>query len=160
MDFTYPHVGITREEGFDLPQGYDRLDYATELAVPFAPAVELLFSWEVHRRAGLHPEPTAARVAPGVEVVQRFGPLRAPCRVVWAVEEPTLAGFGYGTLPGHPEQGEEAFLLTEIPGGVRFTIKAVSRPGTWYTRLARPVARAAQMFIARKYARALDVTRA
>ena len=44
------------------------------------------------------------------------GPFRinAPCEVVWVRrpvpgDGPQSAGFGYGTLPGHPVRGEEAF---------------------------------------------------
>ncbi|SIP67631.1 hypothetical protein BN9982_740001 [Mycobacterium tuberculosis] len=33
--------------------------------------------------------------------------LRAPCRVVYVIDEPDVRGFGYGTLPGHPVSGEE-----------------------------------------------------
>lgn len=50
-----------------------------------------------------------ALVLPGVGA----GPLRlrAPCRVVYTVTESRRRGFAYGTLPGHPECGEEAFVI-------------------------------------------------
>ncbi|GAA4732513.1 hypothetical protein GCM10023350_14890 [Nocardioides endophyticus] len=54
-------------------------------------------------------------------VDMRFGlgplALRIPCRVVYVVDEPERAGFAYGTLPGHPETGEELFLLSRLGDG-------------------------------------------
>ena len=43
------------------------------------------------------------------------GPGRRPCRVVYVVDEPDRRGFAYGTLPGHPESGEELFLVRYDP---------------------------------------------
>ena len=40
-----------------------------------------------------------------------FWPRRIPARVVYVVDEPARRGFAYGTLHGHPESGEEAFLV-------------------------------------------------
>jgi uncharacterized protein (UPF0548 family) len=41
--------------------------------------------------------------------------LRAPCRIVYVIDEPDRRGFAYGTLPGHPERGEEAFIISRRP---------------------------------------------
>src|SRR5690606_5612943 len=58
---------------------------------------------------------SAPRAAPGVTVVLGLGlgplRLRAPCRIVWTREEDRCAGWAYGTLPGHPESGEESFVV-------------------------------------------------
>lgn len=35
----------------------------------------------------------------------------APCQVVYVLDEPDRQGFAYGTLPGQPESGEEAFVI-------------------------------------------------
>jgi uncharacterized protein (UPF0548 family) len=52
----------------------------------------------------------------------------------------TRTGYGFGTLPGHPEHGEEAFLVTRDAGGrAWFEVRAFSRPATWYARLGGPV---------------------
>ena len=40
-----------------------------------------------------------------------------PCRIVWVVDEPDAFGFGYGTLRGHPDEGEESFVVRGGPGG-------------------------------------------
>ena len=51
----------------------------------------------------------------GSEVIVHLGPVRAPCRVVYVVDEPDRRGFAYGTLPGHPEiDGELAKPKTRL----------------------------------------------
>lgn len=87
---------------------------------------------------------TTGAVRPGSRVIVGigFGPLRieAPCEVVWTAYEPARIGFAYGTLTGHPECGEESFIVDMDPDGtVWFTVTAFSRPACWYTRLAGPV---------------------
>jgi uncharacterized protein (UPF0548 family) len=68
----------------------------------------------------------------------------APCEVVWLRDEPERYGFGYGTLPGHPEIGEEAFLVLRDGDAVVFEVTAFSRPARWWIRAAGPAARAVQ----------------
>ena len=76
--------------------------------------------------------------------------------MVWCVAEPDRVGFAYGTLAGHPESGEESFVLERDPEGVvTLTVTAISRPAAWYTRAAGPVGRLARRLIARRYGRAL-----
>jgi uncharacterized protein (UPF0548 family) len=80
----------------------------------------------------------------GANVVVTLGTpvlaLAAPCRVVGVVDEPTRWGFAYGTLPGHLEQGEEAFVVSTSPEEtVRFDIVAFSRPGDSVVRLSGPI---------------------
>jgi uncharacterized protein (UPF0548 family) len=61
------------------------------------------------------------------------------------VSEPGRCGFAYGTLPGHPESGEEAFLLEQHDDGtVTFAVTAFSRPATALARAAGPLGRAIQ----------------
>ena len=70
---------------------------------------------------------------------------RSACRVVWVVDDGDRFGFGYGTLPVHPESGEEAFVAERAPGGeVRLSIVAFSRARSVLTRLGGPVARRQQ----------------
>ncbi|MFD0558780.1 uncharacterized protein (UPF0548 family) [Stackebrandtia endophytica] len=155
MDFTYPHVGITRDP-HEVP-GYRLLRYRTRLKVGFDKAAEAVMAWQLHRNAGLRPQAAAPRAEPGVVVVSRIGPLRAPCRVVWTVEEPDRVGYGYGTLPGHPVAGEESFLVEHAPDGtVWFTVTAVSRADRWFTRVAGPLVPMAQWLFVRWFARGLN----
>ena len=76
--------------------------------------------------------------------------------VVCVVDEPGRRGFAYGTLPGHPERGEEALILQQHRGGaVTFTITAFSRPAGLLARAAGPAGRAIQHHITMRYLRAL-----
>ena len=80
--------------------------------------------------------------------------LPVPCEVVWALEpagsgpdgaEVELAGFGYGTLPGHPAVGEEAFLAMKTDdGGVHFRLLAFSKPAGLIYKLGSPVTKLTQ----------------
>jgi uncharacterized protein (UPF0548 family) len=65
-----------------------------------------------------------------------------PCRVVYVVAKPGRRGFAYGTLPGHPEEGEESFIVSHEPEGcVVLCIAAFSRPGNALSRIGGPLAR-------------------
>jgi uncharacterized protein (UPF0548 family) len=70
---------------------------------------------------------------------------------VQVVDEPDRYGFAYGTLPGHPEQGEESFLLTRDGDTIHFEIAAFSRPHDLLTKLGGPVARAVQRRATQQY---------
>lgn len=158
-EFTYPDPGMTAGLPQAAPAGYLTLRVSGRVghgAEAFGAAADALLGWRMHRRVPLGVTATAERAAPGVRVTLRAGPLRAPCEVVWAVREPTRAGFAYGTLAGHPECGEEAFVLDLGPdGAVRFTVLAFSRPAAWYARAAGPLGRLAQHAAARRYIAAL-----
>lgn len=54
-----------------------------------------------------------------------------------------LYGFAYGTLPDHPERGEERFLIewNRADDTVWYDLLAISRPGHWLARLGYPYAR-------------------
>lgn len=82
--------------------------------------------------------------------------LAAPCRIVSVVDGSGRWGFAYGTLPGHPEQGEEAFIVSISPDEtVRFEIVAFSRPGDRLVRLSGPIGRGIQKVGTNGYLRAL-----
>jgi uncharacterized protein (UPF0548 family) len=101
--------------------------------------------------AFLRPGDTAKLVIP-------FGPLHvgAPVRVVYVVDGQARKGFAYGTLPGHPESGEEAWLLDHSDdGSVWLTIRAFSRPSSSAWWIVYPVLRIAQAIYTRRYERAL-----
>lgn len=144
MEPNYPEIGATRTG--HLPTGYRHLERTADLDAPLPAAAEILMTWGLHERRGLRPQATAPRAAPGVDVTLRFARiLRIPCRVVWAEETPGFAGFGYGSLPGHPERGEAAFLLEAVGDDrTRFTVRSFSVPGTPASRLAAPAARLIQ----------------
>lgn len=120
-----------------------------------------LLGWRMHERSGLRVAASDTPLTTGSVVVLRLGlgpaSLRIPCRVVEVVDEPGRRGFSYGTLPGHPESGEERFLLErQEDGAIRFTISAVWRPASLLARLGGPVSVAVQRRMTSRYLRALD----
>ena len=57
------------------------------------------------------------------------------CRVASVVDEPNRFGFAYGTLPIHPEQGEQSFIVERDEGGkVTFTLRA-KKAGTAHIKM-------------------------
>jgi uncharacterized protein (UPF0548 family) len=83
-------------------------------------------------------------------------PPKVPVRVVYVVDEPLRKGFGYGTLPGHPERGEEAFIVEyRDDDSVWLTIRAFSRPASWVFWAGYPVVRLMQEIYTGRYERAL-----
>ena len=82
--------------------------------------------------------------------------VRSPVRVVYVIDEPNRKGFAYGTLPGHPERGEEAFVVEQsADGSVWLTITSLSRPSSWIGWLTYPLLAAVQAHVTRRYFRAL-----
>jgi len=161
QSLTYAEVGATAGP---LPGGYAHQQLAAPVGhgvEQFAAAAEFLLGWRMQERAGLRPLVSERQVQEGSTAVLRLGlgrlALRIPVRVVRLVDEPTRRGFAYGTLPGHPERGEESFLVELAPDGtVFFRLVAFSRAGRWYTALAGPVARRGQALATERY---LDAVR-
>ncbi len=157
LPLTYPEVGATAGP---LPDGYDHLNFTSQIGTGqqrFDEAAGAVMHWGMQRGAGLRVRATSDVVAVGAVVVVRLGFLRAPCRVVYVIDEPHLRGFGYGTLPGHPECGEERFAVRHDPvtGAVFSEVVSFSRPATWWGRAGKPVLRVAQRLIGRRYLHAV-----
>jgi uncharacterized protein (UPF0548 family) len=155
---TYASVGATRDGV--LPQGFhhDRAQLRLGDGSSFGRAREGLLRWQAHIGAGarVHPADPPAEGAT-VLVTIALGPLQAivPCRVLYVDDEPDRFAFAYGTLPGHPERGEEAFAVERDGGDTVFRIVAFSRPADLLTRLGSPVPRRVQRHFTRRYLRAL-----
>ncbi|QIM20113.1 DUF1990 domain-containing protein [Phycicoccus sp. HDW14] len=120
---------------------------------------EVVLGWGVQTGVGIGVRASSPRVEPGVVADLRLGvgplALVAPVRVVDVVDEPGRRGFAYGTLVGHPEIGEESFVLSVGPDGrVVFTVAATSRPGSRAARVGGPVTRGLQAWMAGRYLRA------
>lgn len=82
--------------------------------------------------------------------------VKSPVRVVYIVDEPKRKGFAYGTLPGHPEDGEEAFVVSQrLDGSVWLTVRAFSRPSSRWWWAVYPALRVAREIFTRRYLRAL-----
>jgi uncharacterized protein (UPF0548 family) len=164
---TYPEVGGTRAavlDGGPLPPGYHHLRYQRLLGRGedvFEAAAASVMSWGTHRGVGFQLAATSDVALEGATVAFGIGrgPLVLPasCRVVWTVDEPGRRGFGYGTLPRHPEDGEEAFVVsTDSAGRVWMELVAFSNPGRWYTRVAGFAVPVVQRFAVAAYARAVQ----
>ncbi|MFE3516711.1 DUF1990 family protein [Streptomyces sp. NPDC059166] len=161
---TYPEAGATRAH--PLPAGYSHLHHRAAVGrgrAAFERAGSAVTEWRVHRAAGAGLDASAARAEAGVTVTVSAGigrlRISAPCAIVWACYGAERTGFAYGTLRGHPERGEESFVVElSEDGTVWFTVTAFSRPAAWYTRLAGPLVPVAQRWYARRLTAALRRT--
>ena len=126
----------------------------------FAVAGRALMTWQVQARSGLRILASSLEVELGAVVIMRLGvgamALSIPCRVVDVIDEPDRQGFSYGSLPGHPESGEESFILRRAADGVTtFTVSAFSRPASLLARMGGPLTTAVQRFMTGRYLHAL-----
>lgn len=169
--FSYPEVGVGSELGAPLPPTlaarYD-VDYRQFVLGRGRPlfdrARECLFAWRHLEIPWLSFYGATAPVHRGQVVASLARVLGlwflSPCQVVFShfeSQSPLLAGFGYGTLQGHVESGEERFVLSFDPADevVRYEIAAFSRPAILLTRLGYPLARRLQRRFAESSAEAL-----
>ena len=145
---TYVDVGASLDS--QLPAGYRHFRYGDDVgsgAAVFDAVVESLFNWRLHADAGVRRVSGAAHATVDTDVSLR--PWRLPFslrnRVVAVVDEPHRKGFAYGTLPGHPEQGEALFLVAiDDAGAVRFEVSGFSRPVSFAARMIGSVSRLLQ----------------
>jgi uncharacterized protein (UPF0548 family) len=115
--------------------------------------------WGVKTRSGFS-VPDDAEVRPGQRLAVRFrvGPVvvREPVEVVEVVRTDDRVGFAYRTLPGHPVDGEEAFVVTRDGDTVWLTLRSLTRPApTRGWALVFPLLRLAQVVVRWRYRRAL-----
>lgn len=159
--FTYQPVGATASSP---PPGYHHFTRTRLLThTDLATAGERLFTWCVHEHAGLQVAASSQRAEPETVVLMRLGmrrlSLRIPCRVVYVVDEPHRLGFAYGTLPGHPESGEELFLLErDHLERVTFTVAAFSKPASLLARVGGPATQWTQQWMTSRYLDGIDQT--
>jgi uncharacterized protein (UPF0548 family) len=93
---------------------------------------------------------------PGDSAVLTLPLFRIPVRVVYIVDEPTRKGFAYGTLPGHPEDGEESWIIEHRDDdSVWITVRAFSRPANKLWWVVYPALRIVQELFTRRYLTAL-----
>jgi uncharacterized protein (UPF0548 family) len=156
---SYPEVGATGSAV--LPPGYrhDRHHRRLGDSQVFDRAATGLRHWAAHEGAGIHIFPHDNPVSLGATIlaVISLGPgqMVAPCRIVRVIDEFDRFGFACGTLPGHPERGEEAFVVERRTDGTFFSITAFSRPVDPLARLAGPIGRAIQLAVTRRCVNAL-----
>jgi len=157
-EFTYSAVGASRKTS--MPLGFRTFENTVQVGsgVSFAAAREDLLQWQLQRRAGFQVSASSSRIEVDAVAVLALGvgpfKIRSPVRVVYVIDEPDRCGFAYGTLPSHPASGEECFLLErDALGTVSLTVRAFSRPGTWWSRLLRPAVSGTQRLVTSRYLR-------
>jgi uncharacterized protein (UPF0548 family) len=157
LQLTYQEVGATAGP---LPDGYHHVRKSAVIGhgrPRFEQAAARVMRWGMLRGAGVRVDASSEVAAVGSEVLVGLGPLHAPCRVVYVVDDTDRRGFAYGTLPGHPESGEELFAVRYDPATdeVNAEVVAFSRHATWWSRLGSPVTSLAQRVITTRYLTAL-----
>ncbi|MGV8876158.1 MAG: DUF1990 family protein [Rhodoglobus sp.] len=179
---TYGAVGATRGSTFAtrVPKGF-RLVHRRALIghgeARWVFARQQILSWGVKRRSGFgvtllprnaadalidlsHDAEGLPRVRLGDTIILSIGRGRftahEPVRVVYVIDELSLAGFAYGTLEGHPLRGEESFMLERRDDdSVWMTVRSFSRPASAKWMLLSPVLRVLQYLVVGRYLRAL-----
>lgn len=154
-ELTYAEHGATAG---DMPTGYHHDEWEADLGefsqATFDRLADQLRRWHVQTRSGLAIFPDEP-VRPGLTFALWFrlpgAYATATGRVVYVTSEPGRAGFAYGTLPAHPERGEEAFHLVRDADRLLFTVRAFSRPRHPLARLGAPVSRALQVRMNQAY---------
>ena len=157
LQLTYQEVGATAGP---LPDGYHHVRKSAVIGhgrPRFEQAAARVMRWGMLRGAGVRVDASSEVAAVGSEVLVGLGPLHAPCRVVYVVDDTDRRGFAYGTLPGHPESGEELFAVRYDPATdeVNAEVVAFSRHATWWSKLGSPVTSLAQRIITTRYLTAL-----
>ncbi len=165
LPFSYENVGASREGA--APSGYAVDRYRVRLGEgpeAYARAVEALRGWRQFDLGWTWLLPPGAPIEVGatVGVLARhygFWSLNT-ARIAYLVEGPGEVerfGFGYGTLPGHAERGEERFGVewNREDGSVYYDVFAFSRPKHLLVWPGYPFARLLQKRFRRDSTRAM-----
>ncbi|MGO9929372.1 MAG: DUF1990 family protein [Mycobacterium sp.] len=158
LPLTYREVGATAAG--QLPAGYNHQHAERQIGTGqqrFEQAAHAVMHWGMQRGSGLRVQANSEVAVVDAVVLVRMGFLPAPCRVVYVIDEPDMRGFAYGTLPGHPESGEERFVVRRDPASsaVFAEVSAFSRPAAWWSKAGGPLVKVAQRVIAERYLRAV-----
>ena len=158
-DLSYAEHGATADA---MPKDYRHDQWETDLgsfdAAAFERLAVALNHWQAQLGAGLRIYPPE-EVRPGLTFALFFRLagvyVTAAGRVVYLISEPDRRGFAYGTLPRHPEQGEEAFQIIRDGTRMLFRVTSFSRPRHPLARLGAPVSRIIQARTNRAYLNAM-----
>lgn len=118
-----------------------------------------VLNWKVKTESGFTVDSTGP-ATPGeeLEITARFFGLGIvePVRVLEVIRETGRVGFSYATLPGHPVDGEEAFVVERRGDEVHLIIRSLTRAAPrqpW--KVLFPALLVVQRIIRRRYLRAL-----
>src|SRR5262245_41515322 len=161
--FNYAEVGQSlgpTPAGYSANHGRVGLGYGEAI---FNKAVEALRSWKMFDLGWVSLCRTGDEIEVGTTVAalaRHFGFWSLhPARIVFLVDDDDArmrrSGFAYGTLQGHGESGEEAFIIERLHAddSVWYDLRSFSRPGRPLTTLGYPVARMLQRRFARESVR-------
>lgn len=149
---TYDHVGSTLDPDWKASERhYERRATVGAGLKDFEAARSALLAWRPQRSLGASITPCGVKPDSGKTVVIGLGlgglRLNVPNRIVAVIDEANRFGYAYGTLPGHPERGEELFLLEqEHDGSVVMTIRVDAEPARGLAKvdfIVRPLQRVA-----------------
>ena len=161
LEPTYGEMGATLSGG--LPTGFRHDRYEIELGTGddiFKRSVIGLQTWQAHRTRRTRVFPESQRLAAGESMIVVLElpvlTIVAPCRIIQVIDKDDEFGFAYGTLPGHPERGEESFVVRKSSDGlIKFEITAFSSPASPVVRLSGPIARSVQATTTKRFLIAL-----
>ncbi|WP_169836030.1 DUF1990 domain-containing protein [Corynebacterium aquilae] len=172
---SYPAVFVGRTLAMarghaSCPRGWHLTDVQQVLGCGedvFDAAWDRVRTWQMHNCTAAHVGDQPPAEVGQVVSIQfrpggvRVGPRNNPCVVVDVVDtvEPDgscVRALIYGTLDGHAECGEEAFVLTlHTDGTVVGRCVAFSRQAWWVAKCGRPLAQRMQKAAAAAYVRAM-----
>lgn len=149
-------VGLTRDDGAPNA-GYNIDEVSQVLGSGEAMFEQLVRDMKVWKHfdiwwLSLYPEKPVLEVGTPLVVAANHGPIWSlnACKIVYVIDDEILDskprrrfGYGYATLAGHSEQGEERFLLEwdQTTDRVTYLINAFSRSNDPLVSLLYPVAR-------------------
>jgi uncharacterized protein (UPF0548 family) len=139
-----------------IPAGYHHDVWQTDLPHGFDAGCAALRAWARQRTADITVVPDDAPLVNGTTVAIAIPlwlvSISATCRIVDTVDEHDRFGFTYATLPHHPEDGEESFIVQRLADGTAtYTVTAVWRSGMLCTRIFPPLTRRLQQHATAKY---------
>ncbi len=133
--------------GRGRPSGYRRQVWRRSIVHDdFDRAADGVRAWAGHRRAGINrwPERPPIEVGETLAMCIPAGPLgvTATARIIDVVDEPERFGFTYSTLPHHPVDGEESFVVARNEDGeLEIVVTAVWRGAVVANDLVPPLTR-------------------
>ncbi|KAA5539184.1 DUF1990 domain-containing protein [Roseiconus nitratireducens] len=150
LEFNYPDVGASRGQ-FPLRYDHDHFEVVLGRGRDVFDAARIAIENWQHFNVGWAeaiPLSTPITAADNVAIRARLGGIwgLAAGRVIEVIDDLSpdgeRFGFSFGTLPGHPEQGEERFEICLMPDGrVRYRVAAFFRSNHWAIGIAWPYLR-------------------
>ncbi|HEY5649928.1 MAG TPA: DUF1990 domain-containing protein [Acidimicrobiia bacterium] len=153
-DLSYTGVGASITG--DHPAEYRWHSSERTVAADWEAARAAIRNWSGHRSVGgvlapaTPPLTQGATMAFGVRVLGVWA--TGTCRIVEVIDDDLDFGFSYGTLPHHPERGEEMFAArNNLDGTVTFSVAAFSKPAGLVTTTIGPIGRLIQRAMTKRY---------